>query len=103
MLARLPGNVNVRIQVKHFYPEQGAIEPWVVDQLADSMEIGDCGIIVTSGTVGDEAKVKANGSKDKSISFIDGQEFVDILFENKDELTKEDLVEFGLVSTLDFL
>ncbi|MEC4686407.1 MAG: hypothetical protein VST71_11820 [Nitrospirota bacterium] len=37
LLAELPANVIIRIQVKHFYPSQGEIQDWVVDQLSDSM------------------------------------------------------------------
>ena len=47
----LPGGITIRLQVKHFYPEKGHVESWVVEQLANSMDTGDFGIVVTSGTI----------------------------------------------------
>lgn len=96
LLTELPGGVNIRIQVKHFYPERGEIQDWVVEQLENSMETGDHGIIVTSGSISKSAENKANQYSDKAINFIDGQEFVDLLFENIDNMKKETLTVFGL-------
>lgn len=96
LLAELPGGVTVRMQVKYFYSDQGALEPWVVDQLAESMEPGDHGIIVTSGTVSEAAIRKAESMTDKNISFIDGSQFVEHLFETMDDMDSEDLVNLGL-------
>jgi restriction system protein len=79
LLAELPGGVTVRIQVKYFYTDQGALEASVVDQLAESMDPGDHGIIVTSGTISEAATKKAKTIPDKSISFIDGPQFVEHL------------------------
>lgn len=103
LLSELPGKVNVRIQVKHFYPEYGEVQEWVVDQLADSMEPGDHGIIITSGTISASAKKKAEMFSDKTISFIDGQEFVEHLFEVIDSLPKEVLAFFGVTYELGFM
>ena len=59
LMSELPGDVVVRIQVKNFYTDQGDLGAWVVQQLAESMEPGDNGIIVTSGDVGQDARSKA--------------------------------------------
>jgi len=103
LLAELRGNVTIRIQVKHFYPSQGEIEGWVVDQLSDSMNPGDHGVIVTSGVIGDSARKKAELFTDKTISFIDGEEFVEILFEAIDNMDKDTLAVFGLTREIGFL
>jgi len=103
LLSELPGKVIVRIQVKHFYPEHGEVQEWVVDQLADSMETGDHGIIVTSGTIANSARRKAEMFSDKTISFIDGQEFVEDLFDVLDSLPQEALVTFGLTYGIGFI
>lgn len=103
LLAELPGKVNVRIQVKYFNPERGGVQDWVVDQLADSMETGDHGIIVTSGTISDSTKEKAEAVPEKTISFIDGQEFVEHLFDAIDIMPKEELAIFGLKNEIGFI
>jgi predicted Mrr-cat superfamily restriction endonuclease len=103
LLAELPGNVNVRIQVKHFFPDQGEVEDWVVDQLVDSMVPGDHGIIVTSGVISKSARKRALQIPDKPVSFIDGEEFVELLFGAIDSMPRETLVTFGLASEIAFL
>lgn len=103
LLAELPGQVNVRIQVKHFYPSQGEIKDWVVEQLANSMEVGDHGIVITSGNVSKSAKETAEKITDKTITFIDGQEFVEHLFEAIDSMPKESLTTFGISYSIGFL
>lgn len=102
LLAELLGKVIVRIQVKHFYPEEGELEDWVVDQLADSMETGEHGIIITSGTISKAAREKAEAIADKTITFIDGQEFVEHLFAGLDSMPKEALATFGLTYEIGF-
>jgi predicted Mrr-cat superfamily restriction endonuclease len=103
LLAELPGKITVRVQVKHFYPDQGELKAWVVDQLAGSMETGDNGIIVTSGRISDEAIRKAEGLPDKRISFIDGTEFVEILFESIEQTPEDALMVFGLSRSIGFI
>jgi restriction system protein len=103
LMAELPGDVVVRIQVKHFYPELGELREWVVKQLADSMDPGDHGIIITSGTISKLAYEKANLYQDRHISFIDGQTFTDCLFENIDQMDTESLWAFGLSRITNFL
>lgn len=103
LLAELPGNVNVRIQVKYYNPNQGELQDWVVDQLAKSMEPGDHGIIVTSGNISEAARVAAEVLADKTITFIDGREFVEHLFEAIDSMPKETLTTFGISYELGFL
>ena len=103
LIAELPGNVIVRIQVKHFYPSHGELEEWVVDQLSASMGPGEHGIIVTSGVVSKSAKKKAESIKDRTITFIDGQEFVEHLFDVIDSMSKDMLAIFGLSYEIGFL
>jgi hypothetical protein len=103
LLAELPGNVNVRIQVKHFYPSHGELESWVVDQLADSMEIGDHGIVITSGTISESAIIAADRMQEKRITFINGQVFVEHLFDTIDEMPKDILITFGVTNQIDFI
>ena len=94
----LPGNIVVRVQVKYFYPQKGNLGDWVVDQLANSMDEGDLGLIATSGTISEEAikKAKEYLSKCKKISFIDGNEFVDLIFDNLDSFKEEEFSRLGL-------
>lgn len=102
--AELPGDVVVRIQVKNFYSDRGCLGACVVQQLAESMDPGDNGIIVTSGHVRKDACINAEelwGAERKNIRFIDGEEFVDILFENVGDIIDETLSNFGLVRRLD--
>lgn len=106
LLAELPGGVNVRIQVKYFYVKQGVLKEDAVEQLAASMQSGDNGIIVTSTKIGESAKNKANEifkESSKEINFIDGKEFVELLFEQVDSLSEEELAVFGLATDLSFL
>lgn len=103
LLAELPGNVNIRIQVKHFYPELGSIEPWVVDQLALSMQPGDHGIIVTSSTISEDATQKAEALSDRTIAFIDGVQFVEYLFESVSTMPDDAVITFGLTRQLGFI
>lgn len=93
----LPGGLVVRIQVKHFYKDLQELPPWVVHQLAASMEPGEYGIIITSGTVSDAARREAESFSDRTIRFIDGVEVVNYLFEMLDELPDDTLRLFGIV------
>lgn len=93
--ADLPGGFTVRMQVKYYLPERGELGPDVVDQLANSMSVGDNGIIVTSGTVSDEAK-RAATDREERIEFINGTEFVQLVFENLDEFQVSELYDLGL-------
>ncbi|MEC4684855.1 MAG: hypothetical protein VST71_03875 [Nitrospirota bacterium] len=67
------------------------------------MSIGDNGIIVTSGTVGLTARKKAEQLKDKTIGFIDGQQFVDYLFQSLDTMSQDALNTFGLTTNIGFM
>lgn len=91
----LPGGVTVRVQVKYYRPTKGELGPDVVAQLADSMSAGDNGIIITSGTISDEAREAAT-NRDEKIEFIDGTDFVQLLFENLDEFQVGELYDLGL-------
>lgn len=96
--AELPGDVTVRVQVKHFYPESGNLRSDAVRQLEKSMTTGDNGIVVTSTDSSDEAEEYANQCE-KQIGIIDGSEFVELLFENIDEFSEEELSRLGLLET----
>lgn len=91
----LPGGVTVRVQVKYYRPAKGELGPDVVTQLADSMNAGDNGIIVTCGTISDEAR-QAASNRDQKIEFIEGPDFVQLLFENLDEFQVGELYDLGL-------
>lgn len=93
--ADLPGGVTVRVQVKHFYPDQGELPAKAVSQLEKSMTPGDNGIVVTSTKASDEA-VKAANASNHQIGIIDGSEFVELIFENLEDFTNEELRTLGL-------
>lgn len=99
LLAELPGEVTVRVQVKHFYPDQGKLGKDAVNQLAESMTTGDNGIVVTSTDVSTEAKQAAE-SADYQIGIIDGEEFVELLFEDLQNYTEDELNQLGLEDQL---
>lgn len=103
LIADLPGDVVVRIQVKHFYVLKGDVEVNVVDQLAKSMKSYEHGIIVTSGKISEKANKYADTLTDKQIRFYNGEEFVDLLFENLENLRPETLALFGLTSKIELL
>lgn len=91
----LPGGVTVRVQVKHFYPEKGDLPVDAVTQLEKSMSVGDNGIVLTSTDASDEAVEAANQSEHQ-IEIIDGAEFTELLFENMDEFSADELFTLGL-------
>lgn len=104
LLTELPGNVTVRVQVKYYDPDRGAVGPDAVEQLADSMDPGDNGLLVTSGTIGDEAEARAQElwtGSNKEVHFIDGSEFVDLVFENLVEYDEEELNALALRRNVD--
>lgn len=92
----LPGQLNIRIQVKCFQDKAGPLDSWVVTQLRDSMELGDHGIIVTTNRVSDAACIAARAESEKPVGIIDGTEFAQLVFENIDRLTEEVLWSLGL-------
>lgn len=106
LMAELPGNITIRIQVKHFYTKKGNINESVVDQLAQSMGPGDNGIIVTSTNINETAHQKANyyiEHESKNIDFINGEEVVELIFEEIYNLSEEELSIFGLSKEITFL
>lgn len=100
--AELIGGVVIRVQVKNFYRKFGKIESWVVNQLADSMDKNDNGIIMTTTTVSAEAEKLAEEYtvEGKKITFIDGKKFVDLIFENIEVFSNEELINLGLYKEL---
>ncbi|WP_300359178.1 restriction endonuclease, partial [Fusobacterium sp.] len=96
--ATLLGGIVVRVQIKNYYEKNGQIEEWVVKQLADSMDMNDNGIILTTTTISEEAKelAKKYSLEGKKISFIDRDDFVNLIFENIDIFSDEDLINLGL-------
>jgi predicted Mrr-cat superfamily restriction endonuclease len=103
LMAELPGTVTVRIQVKHFYVDQGELQASVVDQLASSMSPGESGIIVTSAKISQDATNKAEIYTDRALGFVDGEEFVELLFDTIPEMDEATLSVFGLTQNIDFL
>lgn len=100
--AELIGGVVIRVQIKNFYRKFGKLEPWVVNQLADSMDKNDNGIIMTTTTISAEAKELAQEytADGKKITFIDGKKFVDLIFENIEVFNDEELINLGLYKEL---
>ncbi|GAB4326078.1 MAG: hypothetical protein Kow0074_20250 [Candidatus Zixiibacteriota bacterium] len=96
LMSSLPGGVIVRVQVKCFQDAQGSLESSVVDQLRKSMEPGEHGIIVTTGKVCDAARQAALAESDRPIGIIDGSEFAELVFDNIERLTDQDLWNLGL-------
>lgn len=92
----------IRVQVKNFYRNFGKIKPWVVNQLADSMDKNDNGIIMTTTTISTEAEKLAEEYtlEGKKITFIDGKKFVDLIFENIEIFNDEELINLGLYKEL---
>ena len=97
LMAELPGDVTVRVQVKHFYMDRGELGSEAVEQLSRSMSEGDNGIVVTSTTVGEAAREAADEA-DHQIGIIDGEEFVELLFEDLQNYTDDELASLGLAS-----
>ena len=93
--ADLPGGITVRVQVKHYYSDQGKLSKEAIHQLAASMEPGDNGIVVTATDVSEAAQKAANQSEMK-VEIIDGAEFTDLLFENIEEFSSKELNTLGL-------
>lgn len=100
--AELIGGVVIRVQIKNFYRKFGKLEPWVVNQLADSMDKNDNGIIMTTTTISTEAEKLAEEYtlEGKKITFIDGKKFVDLIFENIEIFNDEELINLGLYKEL---
>lgn len=103
--ATLLGGIVVRVQIKNFYKKYGQIEEWVVRQLAESMDKNDNGIILTTTTISEEARNLANiySMEGKQISFIDRDEFVNLIFENIDIFNDEELIYLGLKKSYELL
>jgi hypothetical protein len=83
--------------VKHFYRDKGQLGAAAVEQLVRSMSDGDHGIVVTSTTAGPEAEEAANKA-DHPVGIIDGAEFVELLFEDLQNYTEDELDRLGLSS-----
>lgn len=104
--AELLGGIVVRVQIKNFYKDFGDVKGWVVDQLADSMEEMEYGIVLTTTAISEEAKERANYyliNERKKISFIDGVQLVELIFENIDNFSDENLLTLGLQRQLNVL
>ncbi|MEA5387246.1 restriction endonuclease [Haloarculaceae archaeon H-GB11] len=95
LIAELPGGVTVRVQVKHFYTKKGSLGAEAIHQLADSMTEGDQGIVVTSTNAGEDAQQATNQSE-HPIGIIDGEEFVELLFEDLQNYTDDELYSLGI-------
>ncbi len=95
--AELPGNVTVRVQVKCYRDDWGKpLGEDAVKQLRGSMRPGDNGIIVTTGKASEEAKKLADSDPEKPIAIIEGPDFAQLVFDNIEKLSDQDLWELGL-------
>lgn len=103
--ATLLGGIVVRVQIKNFYGNQGKLKKWVVKQLADSMDKNDNGIILTTTTISEEAKELAReyANENKNITFIDGNDFVNLIFENINIFDEEELIHLGIKRSYEIL
>lgn len=98
--AELPGGVAFRVQVKHFTDEQGRLGSKPVNQLAKSMDPGDVGLVVTSGSVGEKAARRSDELfevESKVVEFINGEDLVEMIFANLEEFDDEELEALGLL------
>ena len=93
ILVEGPGDVTIRVQVKNYYGSSLGKRP--VRQLEKSMEEGDTGIVLTGTNISEEAKESAANS-DHQIGFIDGEEFTELLFEELDSFSSDELKRLGL-------
>lgn len=89
----LPGNVTVRIQIKHYDGDPLTEEP--VNQLAKSMDDGDIGIVATVGEIDSSAKTEAANSQHR-ISLINGWEFTQEVFEHHTDYSRKEIQLLGL-------
>ena len=96
----LPSGIVIRVQVKCFQDEWGKLGAEVVRQLRGSMDEGDLGIIITTGSISEDAALEANKDQLKSIRFINGSEFADLVFDNIEKLDDDDLWNLGLRKNL---
>ncbi len=97
LITTLPGDQVVRIQVKCYRDDRGELSETAVMQLRNSMQSGDRGIIVTTTRrVSEAAKNLAASDPARPIGFIDGAEFAELIFENIDRFSDEELCALGL-------
>ena len=94
--ADLPGGIVVRVQVKCYQDAWGPLTEAAIQQLRDSMELGEHGIIVTTNKVSPEAMKAAEADATKPIGVIDGVEFAQLVFDQLDRLENPDLWALGL-------
>ncbi len=92
----LPGGIIVRVQVKCYQDDRGALGEDAIRQLRDSMELGEHGIIVTTNRASESAQKLAASDSVKPIGIIDGPEFAELIFDNLDRLNDEDTWALGL-------
>jgi hypothetical protein len=96
----LPGEITVRVQVKCYQSSKGPLGKAAVTQLRNSMEDGDHGIVVTTSEVGEDARQAAAASSSRPVSIIDGVGFAELVFDNLERLSDEDLFLLGLRRTV---
>ena len=88
----LPGDVTIRIQVKHY--ARKPLEGGPVNQLSKSMSESDVGIVPTVGDIADSAVQKADES-DYEISLIDGWTFTELVFDHRADFSRDELQLLG--------
>ncbi|MDX9859221.1 MAG: restriction endonuclease [candidate division Zixibacteria bacterium] len=77
----------VAVQAKHFYRPEPPVDPTVIDQLVRGMEAegADLGMIVTCGTISEEARARVEKLHEEdgiNIELVDGEQFAKIIVEN---------------------
>lgn len=95
LLASLPGDIAIRVQVKCYQDKHGHLGRSEVRQLRNSMDRGDHGIVVTSGSIGDDARVEARSDRERPISLVSGHEFTGLILEYMREFTPKELGTLG--------
>jgi hypothetical protein len=96
-MTTLPGDLVVRIQVKCKHLKGGPpLGKDAVIQLRNSMDPGEFGIVVTTNDFSDDARQFAEADTEKPVGLIDGQAFAELLFQNLDSLTGEELWQLGI-------
>ena len=101
LMAKLPGNVLVRVQVKCYQADLGKLGVDAVEQLRKSMDPGDNGIIVTTSEADKAALKLAKADDEKPIEIIDVNDFAELVFENTSQLSDEELYWLGLNRALE--
>jgi len=101
LLADCIGGIKIRVQVKFYDPLKGGVGRAAIDQLALSMDSSDTGLVVTSGVFTEDVRKYVTeivkGEDGKSITLVNGEQLVGLLFENLDKFSGEQLRKWGVI------